>query len=380
MIQNKIITVFFILIVLSFFSCNNKVEEENPMIEKKISLEEKIGEMILVGFRGTEANENSEIYNLIKNHHVGGVVLYNWDVPSKDSIQRNVSSKEQIIKLNQQLQNISPNRLIISIDEEGGLISRLKEKNGFQSHLSHLEIGNLNNPDSTRLWAKEMASELKELGINMNFAPVVDLNINPDCPVIGKIKRSFSAEPEIVINNSKIFMEEHKKKNILCVPKHFPGHGSANMDSHKSFTDVTDTWTEKELKPYEELIKDNYCDIIMTAHVYNEKLDTFPSTLSKKIIDTYLKGKLNFNGVIISDDMQMGAINKYYGFEESIERAIHAGVDIILLSNNSFQVDYDPEIAIKTINHIKSMIKENKINEARIDESYNRIIAMKKKM
>ncbi len=351
-----------------------------PEKENEISLEEKIGEMILVGFRGGTAEEGSEIHQLIKEHHVGGVVLYNWDVPSKDSIARNVSSKEQLLALNTQLQNISPKKIFISIDEEGGLISRLKEKYGFQSHLSHLEIGEINQGDSTKVWASEMAEELSQLGINMNFAPVVDLNINPECPVIGKIKRSFSADPEIVVRHSKIFIKEHRKKNIICVPKHFPGHGSANMDSHKDFTDVSSTWSDIELSPYQKLKEEGLLDIIMTAHVYNDRLDTFPSTLSKKIIQKYIRKDLGFDGVVISDDMQMGAINQYYGFEESIEKAILAGVDILLLSNNSFQTDYDPGIAIKTIRHIKKMIQENKITENRIDESYKRIQKLKEKL
>ncbi len=371
--------VFIILILLFGISCTSETRTEKVTSEK-ISLEEKIGEMILIGFRGTTAEPGTEIHNLIKKHHVGGVVLYNRDVPSKDSIQRNIESPEQLKKLNRQLQSIHDKKLIISIDEEGGLISRMKSKNGFRSHLSHLEIGNINQADSTRFWASGMADELSGLGINMNFAPVVDLNINPDCPVIGKIKRSFSADPSNVINNSKIFIEEHQKKNIICVPKHFPGHGSANMDSHQDFTDVTKTWSPKELKPYAALIADDYCDIVMTAHVYNEKLDTFPSTLSRKIIDNVLKKQMKFEGVVISDDMQMGAINQYYGFEESIERAILAGVDIILLSNNSYQTDYDPEIAIKTIDVIKKMLEENKINKERINSSYEKIVALKNKM
>jgi len=357
----------------SLFACNDSPQKPT-VATKSPTLDQKIGEMILIGFRGTSAEEGSEIYQLIKDYHVGGVVLYSYDVPTKDSIQRNIESPAQLKALNQQLQNISPKKLIISIDEEGGRVSRLKTKQGFQDHQSHQTIGELNNPDSTRLWASNMAKELSQLGINMNFGPVLDLNINPESPVIGGIERSFSEDHEVVTANAKIFIEEHRKQNIACVPKHFPGHGSAKSDSHKGLTDITDTWTATEMQPYEKLIDEGYCDIIMTAHVYNEQLDTLPGTLSKKIIQGTLRDKLDWQKVIISDDMQMGAINNFCSFEESIERAIEAGVDILLLSNNSFQDGYDPKIAIKAIHHIQKLVQEGKVSEERINESYQRIM------
>lgn len=335
---------------------------------------------MLIGFRGTEAKEGSEIYNLIKTHNIGGVVLYNYDVPTKGKQIRNIVSPEQLSSLTDDLQSISTDQLIISIDEEGGKVSRLKEANGFQTHLSHQKIGEINHIDSTRIWAKAMASELSDLGINMNFGPCVDLNINPDCPVIGGLERSFSADPHIVATHAKIFIEEHRDQNIVCVPKHFPGHGSALMDSHKGLTDVSSTWDEIELKPYKELISENYCDLVMTAHVYNEQLDTLPGTLSHKIINQKLKQDLKWDGLIISDDMQMGAINQNYGFEDAIEMAILAGVDLLILSNNSYQDGYDPLIAEKAINVIYNMVGEGEISEQEITNRFDKIQILKQKM
>lgn len=378
------------LLVLGLSSCNSNDADQNTISE--ISLEQKIGQMIMVGFRGTEVSENDDIYEMIDKFNLGGVVLYNRDLPSRDSLIRNVQSPEQLKQLNNDLQSISPTKLLIAIDEEGGLVSRLKPENGFHAHKSHQAIGEINNPDSTKNWADNMADELADLGINMNFAPAVDLNINPTSPVIGNIERSFSADPDIVITNSKIFMEAHKKKGIICVPKHFPGHGSAKNDSHKGLTDVTSTWEEIELIPYRELINDNYCDIVMTAHVYNEQLDSFPSTLSPKIISEILRGQLNFEGVIISDDMHMRAITNFYDLEESIEKAILSGVDILIFSNNAYpcaeeqkesgcvELPFDPQIAKKAIEHIEMLVNTGKIKQERINESYDRIIELKEKI
>jgi len=365
----------FLSMILAFTSCRQKASIHTATLEP--SLKQKIGQMMLVGFRGTDAKEGSEIYNLIKKYNIGGVVLYNYDVPTKGKQVRNIESPEQLKSLTDDLQSISENRLIISIDEEGGKVSRLKEAQGFQAHYSHQKIGELNDIDSTRIWAKAMARELNALGINMNFGPCVDLNINPDCPVIGGIERSFSADPNIVTTHAKVFIEEHRNQNIVCVPKHFPGHGSALMDSHKGLTDVTETWDDIELKPYQDLISNNYCDIVMTAHVYNEQLDTLPGTLSHKIINQKLKHDLKWNGLIISDDMQMGAINQNYGFEEAVEMAVLAGVDILILSNNSYQDGYDPLIAEKAINTIYDMIEEGKIKEQEITKRVDKIQALK---
>ena len=220
--------------------------------------------------------------------------------------------------------------------------------------------------------AEIIASTLKEAGINLNFAPVVDLNINPTNPVIGSLKRSFSADPTIVINHASKFIEAHKSHKIINVIKHFPGHGSSTDDSHLLITDVTDTWKNIEIKPYVQLIDSGMVDAIMTAHVFNRNFDPmFPATLSKIIINDWLRKGLKFNGVIISDDMQMQSILSVYSFDIAIQKAIEAGVDIILTCNNS---QHDKGVVERMINIIKTLVSEDRINE-----SYNRIMRLKKK-
>ena len=211
----------------------------------------------------------------------------------------------------------------------------------------------------------------------MNYAPVVDLNVNPASPAIGNIERSFSRDPNVVIRHSEFIIEEHKKKNILNAIKHFPGHGSAASDSHIGFTDVTNTWIEEELLPYETLISRNEVDVVMTSHVFNENLDQqYPATLSKNILDI-LRENYNFNGVIITDDMNMGAIRDNFGLKTAIEKSLLAGVDIILFANN---LVFDENIATKAIDIVLELIDEGKINTHRIDESYQRILQLKSKI
>jgi beta-N-acetylhexosaminidase len=223
-----------------------------------------------------------------------------------------------------------------------------------------------------------MAGQLARLGINLNLAPVVDLNVNPTNPIIGRLERSFSENPEEVIQHAERFIEAHHKQGVLCTLKHFPGHGSSVEDSHLGLVDVSSTWTPKELKPYQELIKKGMADAIMTAHVFNKHLDPdYPSTLSRRIITGILREKLNYDGVVISDDMQMGAISKIYGLETAISRAVEAGVDILAFANNS---TFDSGIAGKAAGIIKKLVVSKKINLSRIEESSKRIAKLKMKM
>ena len=384
--MKKCIYSLSILIFVGLISCKESDTEKTEIIGP--TLKEKIGQMVMVGFRGTEAPENSAIYKLVNEHNLGGVVLFNRDLPSGETIPRNVLNPKQVKKLTAQLQAIDSMPLFIAIDEEGGRVSRLRASQGFQDHYSHQKIGELNNLDSTRVWASNMAAELASLGFNMNFGPVVDLNINPENPIIGGIERSFSDSVEVVLKHAEVFVEEHKKKGLLTVPKHFPGHGSSQNDTHKGLADVTQTWSENELVPFRELMKKT--GIIMTSHVYNENLDSLPATLSSKIIQGLLRKEFGFDGLVVSDDMQMRAIANFYDFETSIEKAITAGVDMLIFGANvspcppndedCVPVPFDAELGEKIINHISNLVESGKISEERINESYERIIKVKQSL
>ncbi len=344
--------------------------------KKADSLSVKIGQMLMIGFRGVSLAETPQIAADICERHIGGVVLFDYDVPSH-SPSRNISSPEQLARLTQELQKMSKIPLLIAIDQEGGKVNRLKPARGFPPSTSADHLGVLNNPDSTRAAALQCARTLKAMHINLNLAPVADLNVNPDNPVIGKLGRSFSADPAVVISNINLTCSAYREEGIIETLKHFPGHGSSTTDTHRDFTDITESWTEKELEPYRVLIAAGYRDPIMTAHVFNGKLDPlYPATLSKAILDGVLRGKLGFTGVIVSDDMQMKAIADHYGLETAIQLAIEAGVDILLFGNNT---SYDPEIASKATAIIHSLLQKKIITEERINRSYQRIMELKQR-
>ncbi len=338
------------------------------------SLSVKIGQMLMIGFRGCSVAVAPEIAEDIAERHIGGVVLFDYDVPSK-SATRNISSPEQLSQLTQELQKLSAIPLFIAIDQEGGKVSRLKPARGFPVSISAEHLGQLNNPDSTSAAAGETARTLKAMHLGMNLAPVADLNINPDNPVIGKLQRSFSSDPAVVSRHIKLVCKAYRDEGIIPTLKHFPGHGSSTTDTHLDFTDITASWSEKELEPYHDMITSGYRDAIMTAHVFNGKIDSlYPATLSKATLDGLLREKLGFKGVIISDDMQMRAIADHYGLETAIQLAIDAGVDLLIFGNNTA---YDPAIASKATNIIHSLVARKIITPERIDLSWRRIMELK---
>lgn len=333
--------------------------------------------MLKIGFRGMEVADTNHVVRDIEQYHLGGVVLFDYDVP-RDTAVRNIKSPEQVKSLVQDLKNLSQIPLIVSIDQEGGRVARLKSAYGFPETISAQYLGEIDNPDSTRYYARQTGETLSNLGINVNLAPVVDVNLNPDNPVIGGIERSFSSDPETIVKHAELYIKILHEYDILTVLKHFPGHGSSEKDSHLGVVDVTETWSKEELKPYEQLINSNLADAIMTAHIFNTNIDsTYPATLSKPTITGILRDKLGFDGVVISDDLMMGAIREEYGFKTTIKQALNAGVDILSFANNSV---YDPNIVPKAHKIINILIDEGEISEKRIDRSYQRVMRFKEKM
>ncbi len=339
-------------------------------------LDVKIGQMLMVGFRGTSAREQSSIAKDIHDLHLGGVILFDFDVEKKE-YGRNIVSPMQLLDLTAQLQQLSPSPLLIAVDQEGGMVTRLKSSEGFPQNVSHAYLGRIDIADTTRYYSDLLARSLAIVGINVNFAPVLDLDINPDNPVIGKLDRSFSADQDIVTRHAGLFIDAMHNWDVLSAVKHFPGHGSSVEDSHLGFVDVTDTWSEEELAPYRALIAQEKLDLVMTGHIFNRDLDPeWPATLSESIIDGTLREQLGFDGVVVSDDMMMRAITEHYGLETAIKQAVNAGVDILIFANNTYA--YDPDIARVAFTTLKNLVMNGDIPRARIDESYDRIRALKK--
>lgn len=343
----------------------------------EITLDAKIGQMLLLGFRGYELQADDAIVRDIRERNLGAVVLFSYDGELK-KFERNIASPAQTQALNASLQAYAQTPLLITIDQEGGMVSRLAERFGFPPTQSQEFYGAKNDAALTRAAVEAEGKILRDLGINLNLAPVVDVNLNPHSPAIGKNQRSFSADPRIVTAHARATIEGYHSQNVLTTLKHFPGHGSATSDSHLGFVDVTTTWQALELEPYRELIRAGLADAIMTAHIFNANLDAqYPATLSQKIITGILRQHLGYDGVVMSDDMQMGAISRYYGFEQALELAIHAGVDMLALANN---LAYDPTIGARAFGVIKQLVSDGKISEQRIDESYQRIMRLKARL
>ena len=369
-IQKYFSVVLPLLIIIPLF-LGGAVKTDSDI---EVPLDKQIGQMLMVGFKGFEVADTSHVIRDIRDYHTGGIILFDYDMPTRTPY-RNIESPEQVRRLISDLQNLSEVPLFMAVDQEGGRVARLKTDRGFASHVSAEYLGNLNNSDSTRYYAANMAVQLNDLGFNVNFAPVVDLNTNPENPVIGQLDRSFSANAGLVTEHAGIFLEEFTTKNILGVLKHFPGHGSAWNDSHVGMADVTETWEEIELEPYRNLVQMDSPFAVMTAHVFNENLDPeVPATLSRIVQTGLLREQIGFDGVLFSDDMQMDAIRSYYGLEMAVEQAILAGVDVLVFANNSV---YDPDIVPRVTGIIKNLIDEGVLSEERIRESYNRIMAAK---
>lgn len=334
------------------------------------SLDIKIGQMILIGFPGAKVDD--KVLEEIRQGKVGSIIIFEKNIPAKNSYA-------ELKKMTWTYQRAAPIPLFIAIDQEGGRVNRLKEKYGFPRSVSAARLGKF-TLDSVQFYAETTAATLAGLGINVNFAPVVDLSSNPTNPIIAKPERAFSPQADSVALFAKEVIRQHRKLGVVSVLKHFPGHGSSKDDTHLGIADVTNTWNENELYPYKTLIESGEVDAIMTAHIVNKKLDAAgnPGTLSKKIIDSLLRRQFHFTGVVFSDDMQMHAITKHYGLEEAIKLSINAGVDILTFSNN---ISGSQERTVDKVHEIiKKFVQNGTISRERIDESYNRIMSLKQQL
>ncbi len=330
------------------------------------TLEEKIGQMIMVGFGTSDKAQDSLKFD-IQNRNLGGVLMFGY----------NLRFPSQIKAQNERLQGYSRNHpLFISTDQEGGIVARLDEQNGYERTYSAYDLGyTFNSEDSTRANAALMANWLTDAGFNINFAPVVDVNVDPDSPAIARLDRSYSNNEFEVFRHANWTIDEFQKSGLITSLKHFPGHGSAVEDSHFGFTDISDTWQERELDPFKLLIDEGYNDFVMTGHLYKSDWDSvYPASLSKYTITTMLRDSLGFDGLVITDELFMDAIQDNYGMEEAVVTTINAGTDILLFSTNLYDGISLPNFLI---NLISEKVNTGDIPESRIDEAYNRILQMK---
>lgn len=337
------------------------------------ALRDMIGQMMLVGFRGTAVGSDAPILKDIRERNLGGVILFDRDVQLQ-SPERNIQSPDQVRALTSILQASARVPLFVAVDQEGGRVRRFREERGFAPGPSARAMGQ-GSPAQTRQEGERTGRLLADLGVNLNFAPVADVDVNPDSPVIGRLERSFSADPDMVALHARAFCQGLLSQGVLPCLKHFPGHGSATEDSHLGLTDISKTWTPAELRPYEMLIPLQASPLIMTGHLFLRQFDdAHPSTLSRAVLTGLLRQRLGFEGVIVSDDMQMRAITSHYGLEEAVVLAVEAGVDVLVFGNN---LDYDPNIVPKAMDILVRAVESGRIPPERIAASHRRILAAK---
>lgn len=337
-------------------------EEKEPIDDKinSMTLDEKIGQMIITGFNGSEYNDDMD--RLINEYKVGGVILF----------ARNIEDSNQMIDLTRALQENNNNLpLFISIDEEGGRVSRLPDD--VEKFPSAFTIGLINDQQIAYENGKEIGYTLKRLGINLDYAPVLDIYSNENNTVIGD--RAFSTEESIVSTMGIATMEGIEDSDIIPVVKHFPGHGDTEVDSHYGLPIVYKTLEELrnfEFIPFVKAIESG-CDVIMVSHIILNEVDSSnPASLSKIVISDLLRKDMGFDKVVITDDMSMGAITSIMSIEEACIKSIEAGCDILLLGNAYEEIE-------QVINSIKLKLYNGEISEEQINKSVKRILELKKK-
>ncbi len=328
------------------------------------TLEQKIAQMVMVGFTGTTIPESLKVD--LSQRGLGGVILF----------AANITDPQQVKSLTTSLQSNAASHLLIAVDQEGGKVARFSAANGFASTPTAYHLGTtINREDSTRTAAAMMAGWLQQSGINIDLAPVADVNVNPESPAIGKKERSFSKDPDSVSRHIGWFIEEFHKKKIVTTLKHFPGHGSATVDSHLGFTNITSTWSKAELIPFQSAIDRGLADLIMIGHLYNATIDSqYPASLSYNAVQKLLRDSLHFSGVVISDALFMNAISQNYQFDEALELCVKSGTDILLFSTSIYN---NQSLTAYIVNSISQKVRDGIIAEKIIDSAYSRIQRLK---
>ena len=328
----------------------------------EMTIEEKVGQLIMVGFEGTQANEAIETH--IRKRFVGGIVLFS----------RNIQSPQQTAELTNELQRLAEATarqipLFIGIDQEGGWVIRLKE--GATVLPGNMALGATDSTELAERAGEITAVELAAVGVNLNFAPVMDVNNNLDNPVIGR--RSFGESPELVSRLGVPYIQGLQRNGVLATAKHFPGHGDTTVDSHFDLPTVNHDLERihaLELQPFRAAI-DADVAAIMTAHIIYSAFDANrPATLSPTILTDLLRQELGFDGLLITDDMEMKAIDDRYRSGEAAVMAVEAGADIVM-------VLWTPAKQIEVFDALLSAVKSGRISQARLDQSVERILKSK---
>lgn len=376
-------TIFLTLSVAASAGCSEDVEQNSnnegvyltPSVDKeksidrrvdkimaRMSIQQKVGQMIFVGIHGTEINDN--VLHALSHYYPGGIILFD----------RNLESEEQVQRLTSSIQRNSPSKipLFIGIDEEGGVVSRAPEI--IEPPPSQRDLGRSGDTELAKVWAIKTARRLKELGINVNFAPVLDVGYDVDNDRSNS--RKYSDDPTIVASFAQSAIAGYRQENFLFTLKHFPGIGRGTVDPHYDLSDIdvsSAILDSTDVVPFRTVISSRPSEMyfVMISHHKYPSLDPeHPASVSKTIITDFLRGSLEFDGVVITDDLEMGSISKTMSFREAGVQAIQAGADIAMCCH---EYEHEQEV----FNGIFDAVKKGIISEERIDESVRRILRAK---
>ena len=329
-----------------------------------MTLREKIGQLLVVGFRGLAASKTSPVGRAIAAGELGGIVLFD----------RNIASPDQVADLTDGLAQLAPaaSPLLVALDQEGGRVARLGPSRGFPAVPSQKSVGARDEAYAAIVY-NAMATTLSDARINLNLAPVVDLNVNATSPAIGALDRSFSADPAVVSAMARAAIRAHHGHGVLTTIKHFPGLGSAVANTDVAVADVSKTWRDTELQPYRDLVGGD-ADCVMVGHMINKGLDPkYPASLSHATVDVLLRGDLGWQGPVVTDDLQAAAITRRYKRADAIAGALGAGVDLLLFGS----AGSDPTFYTALVDSIEALVASGEIEEARIDESVARVALLR---
>lgn len=337
------------------------------------------GTQLILGFHGCrpEDSEPRLIQDYLRHQRIGGVVLFG----------HNIQDGAQVRELIQSFREASPCGFpFIAIDQEGGRVQRLNARHGFQNYPSAWDMAQNHTPDQAKEIYYDMASTLKDVGFNLNFGPVVDLTYPQDtdkvCPAIGAHGRSYSDDTAQVEAYGRAFVEGHRKAGVVSCLKHYPGHGLSLKDSHKNLVDITNTYQAYEEYPFKNLSQSGHADMIMIAHLIHRALDPIhPASTSLRIMK---KLRSFYQGVVITDDLLMGAIVRHYPLEAVIQQTLKAGVDLLIFSRNKMTSGFTRYIKVMT-NYVDklhqivdNLCAQDEIYRQSLFDTHQRLSSLKK--
>ena len=335
------------------------------------TIEQMAGQMIVIGFQGDAADDAAvaALRDDLAASRLGGIMYLKTNVKSLDAVRA----------MNAAFRAASPDLTpFITLDQEGGAVERLTRDVGFAEVPSAADVAKAGDADAAEATYATMANAIADLGFSVNFGPVADINVNPANQIIARFGRAFGTDSQTVATYDHAFIAAHHAAGLATALKHFPGHGSSTADSHEGFVDITKTWSEVELDPYRALIVAGYNDFVMVGHLYHADYadagTQTPASLSHQWITGVLREKLGFQGVVISDDLEMGAIRQHYSLHDTVTMAVRAGMDVLLFSNTA---QYHASLGAEILDILVTEANADPAFAARIEESYKRIIALK---